>query len=190
MKILGINGSPRSGGNTQILLDKVLEGAGSGNCTVETIRLNDLDFVACQECEDLPDDEKCIIDDGMRNVYAGIEKADIVVFASPIFFGSISAQSKMMIDRFHCLWRAKHVLNIIGGAPNKKGFFIAVSAADKKDYFHNAASVVKNFFATIGAEYTGELFCGGIENKEDILGHPEILEQAFELGRKLGEDVT
>jgi len=187
LKILGINGSPRKCGNTEILLDRTLEGAAKAGCTCEKITLSDLKFSPCLECMDLTDDGKCIVDDDMKAVYDGIERADAVVVASPVFFGSISAQTKMMIDRFQCRWRAKYVLKIPDATGEKKGIFISVAASDKEEYFRNSASVIRNFFATINASYAGELFAGGVENTGDILKHPEFLEEAFELGQRLGE---
>ena len=109
MNILGINGSPRIGGNTDILLDKVLEGAKAKGAKTEKVILNTLKFSPCQECENIRDDGTCIIEDDMQPLYKKIEEAEAVILASPIFFGSLSAQTKMMIDRFQCLWRAKYL---------------------------------------------------------------------------------
>jgi len=185
MKVLGINGSPRKGGNADILLEEALKGAASSGGECEKIMINDLVFSACQECEGPPDNGGCIVDDDMQNVYKKVDVANVVIVASPVFFGSLSAQTKMMIDRFQCRWRAKYITGFIGStSPGKKGAFISVSAGDKKEYFHNAASIIKNFFATISAVYTGELFCSGIEDKGDVLKRPEILTAAFKLGQK------
>ena len=118
MKVLGINGSPRIGGNTDILLDKVLEGAESRGAQTEKVILNRLKFSPCQECENMRDDGTCLVEDDMQPLYKKIGEADAIVLASPIFFGSLSAQTKMMVDRFQCLWRAKYILKKI--APEKK----------------------------------------------------------------------
>ncbi len=193
MKILGINGSPRIGGNTDILLDKILEGASSKGAETEKVILNKLKFSPCQECENMRDDGTCIIEDDMQPLYGKIEEADAVILASPIFFGSISAQTKMMIDRFQCLWKAKdmlekgteHLLKKETTARKKKGYFISVEASAREDFFDNASSVVKNLFVTIGAEYKEELFCSGIDKKGSILKHPDVLKKAFELGERI-----
>ena len=97
MKVLGISGSPRRGGNTDILLDRILEGTESKGAEVEKIILNKLKFVPCQECENIKDDGTCIIEDDMQLVYEKIKQSDALILASPIFFGSLSAQTKMMI---------------------------------------------------------------------------------------------
>ncbi|MFA5388187.1 MAG: flavodoxin family protein [Candidatus Omnitrophota bacterium] len=185
MKILGINGSPRPAGNTEILLDKLLEGARSKGADTEKIILNSLEFVPCQECEEMPDDGSCLINDDMGAVYKKIKEADAIVFASPIFFGSISAQSKMMIDRFQCAWRAKYVLKKDAGYKKIPGVFISVEGSGRKDFFENARAVVRNFFAVINAAYKYELFCPGADKKGGIAKYPACLEEAFNIGAKI-----
>ena len=185
MKVLAISGSPRIGGNTDILLDKILEGARSKGAKTEKIILNKLEFCPCQECESMKDDGTCIIEDDMQPLYRKVEEADALILASPIFFGSVSAQTKMMIDRFQCLWRAKYMLKKETSERKKGGYFVSVEASARKDFFDNARSVVKNLFAAIGVEYREELFCSGIDRKGSILKHSDILEKAFELGERI-----
>ena len=185
MKVLGINGSPRIGGNTDLLLDKVLEGARSKGAEVEKIVLNELKFSPCQECGKMADDGLCLVKDDMQDVYAKIKQADVIVLGSPIFFGSLSAQAKMMIDRFQCAWRAKYILKKDNGYKKITGAFICVEASSRKDFLENARAIAKNFFAVINAGYKYELFCPGIEGKGDILKHPVYLKKAFETGVKI-----
>ena len=185
MRVLGINGSPRIGGNTDILLDKVLEGARSKGAETEKVVLNKLRFSPCQECEDLRDDGSCIIKDDMQPLYRKIEEADRIILASPVFFGSLSAQTKMMIDRFQCAWRAKYVLKIGPFKKKKIGGFLSVEGSTRKDFFDNAKSIVKNLFATINVNYKEELFCSGVNEKRDILKYPEVLKKAFALGERI-----
>jgi multimeric flavodoxin WrbA len=187
MYVLGINGSPRIEGNTDILVDKVLEGAEIKGARTEKIILAALKFSPCQECKDIKDDGSCIIEDDMQSLYEKIKEADALILASPIFFGSLSAQTKMMIDRFQCLWRAKYIFKKEVFNKKKRGYFICVEASWRGDFFDNAKSIVKNFFATINTNYKEELFCPGIEEKASILKHQEVLKRAFELGRRIVE---
>ena len=122
----------------------------------------------------------------MIRVYKKFKEADAVILASPIFFGSISGQTKMMIDRFQCAWRAKYILKKDAFPEKKIGAFIAVAASERKDFFENAKSIVKNLFATLNIEYKRELFFSGIDRKGDILKHPDLLKKAY----KLGKDIT
>jgi multimeric flavodoxin WrbA len=187
MNILGINGSPRIGGNTDILLDRALDGARSLGAKAEKVILNKLKFSPCQECENIKDDGSCIIEDDMQRLYKKIEEADGVIIASPVFFGSVSAQTKTMVDRFQCAWRAKNIFNKEVFKNTKAGAFISVEASDRKDFFENSKLIVKNLFATINALYKYELFCSGLERKGDVFKRPDCLERAYKLGQKIAK---
>jgi len=196
MYILGISGSPRKGGNTDILLDKALEGAKSKGAETEKIILNNLKMVPCQECEKVKDDGTCKIEDDFQALYVKIMKADALILATPIFFGSLSAQAKIMIDRFQCLWRYKYILKnripLPAGKPDsppggekRPGALILVEASKRESFLENARSIVKNLFATIEVDYAKELFCTGLEGKWDVLKHQDFLEKASRLGEGL-----
>ena len=187
IKVLGINASPRAGGNTDVAVDKVLEGAKNKGADTEKIILSELKFIPCQECEIPNDDGTCNFRDDMDAVYQKIKDADVIILGSPIFFGSISGQTKVMIDRFQCAWRAKYILKKDAFSEKKIGAFIAVAASDRKDFFENAKAIVKNFFATLNIEYKEELFFSGIDEKGDILKHPDLLEKAYKLGEDIGK---
>ena len=185
MYVIGLNGSPRTGGNTDILLEKALEGAKNKGARTDKVVLNSLKFSPCQECEEMRDDGTCIIEDDLQAVYQKIKEADAVILASPIFFGSLSSQTKMMIDRFQCAWRAKYMFKKDTFKKRKLGAFISVEASNREDFFHNARAIVRNLFATVNAEYKEELFCPGLDKKGAILKHPEFLKKAFELGERI-----
>lgn len=187
MKILGISGSPRRGGNTDILLDKALEGAETGGSDTEKIVLDDLDISPCreEEYEHISDDGFSVVDDDMQKVYGKINEADGLVLASPVFFGSVSAQMKIMVDRFQCAWVLKNDMKKDIFTGRKSGAFICVEASRRDDFFANAISIIRNFFAVINTDYSDELLCQGIEKKGDILDHPNLLDKAFETGKEL-----
>ena len=184
MKVLGILGSPRKDGNTEILLDRALAGAKAGGAETEKVVLNELKFRPCQECGGCDATGECVIRDDMQGLYRKIEEADVLIVASPIFFGSLSAQTKAMIDRHQCRWVRKYVLKQ-PAAGERSGLFLAAGATDREDFFANARSIVKNFFATVGVSYRGGLFCPRIDKKGEINNHPELLEKAFILGEEL-----
>ena len=185
-KILGICASPRKNGNSEIILDKLLSGARSRGASTKKILLGQLKFSPCLECPRIKKDGTCLVRDGMNSVYKGIREADAVVLASPIFFGSVSAQAKMMIDRFQCLWQAKYVFKTVRQPlEKKKGVFLCVSASGRRDFFENAKAVVRNFFAVAGIAYSGEVFCGGVENKGDILKKKSCLSKAKKMGERI-----
>ncbi len=185
MYVLGISGSPRKDGNTDTLLDKALEGARARGAETEKIVLNNLKVAPCQECEKVNDDGTCRIEDDFQALYGKIMKADAIILAAPIFFGSLSAQTKIMIDRFQCYWRYRYMLKKPVPGKMRPGALILTEASQRESFLDNAKALAKNFFATINVEYKEELFCPGLEGKEDILKHSDFLQRAFELGRRL-----
>lgn len=187
MKILGICASPRKNGNTDTLLEKVLAGAKARGAKTEKIVLSDLNIqpVSEKEYENVTKEGLSVVRDDMNAVFLKIAECDALVVASPIFFGSISAQAKAMIDRFQCVWLAKKTLNKEVFQKEKKGVFVAVEATTREDFFRNAKSIVRHFFATINVKYVGELFCPGVDAKGKVSEKPEVLQKAYELGVKL-----
>ena len=129
IRVLGIAGSPRRGGNTDLLLAEFLKGAASRGAEVTTIVLNNLNISPCQHCDACLEAGICRIEDDMQTVYDELERADRVVIAAPIHFMGLSAQTKLMVDRCQSRWARKYVLKIppLGSQPGKKkGFFISV----------------------------------------------------------------
>jgi multimeric flavodoxin WrbA len=188
MRVLGILGSPRRGGNSELLLDKALEGVKSCALDSAKVVLNELKFSPCQECGGCKKTGSCVINDDMQSVYKKIEEAGAVILASPIFFGSLPAQVKMMVDRYQCRWAAKYLLGKKDARPAKKGFLILVSATNRESFFKNAQSIVKNLFAVLGIEFKSSLYCPNVDNKAKVLEHPDCLKQAFDLGKNLGHE--
>ncbi len=190
MKVLGIAGSPRRGGNTDLLLAELIKGAASKGAEVKTIVLNDLDITPCQHCDACLKEGNCRIQDDMQMVYRELEQADRIVLASPIQFTGVTAQMKAMIDRCQSLWVRKYVLKIppLGNQRVRKGFFISVGGRKVADLFQPALVMVKTLFIILNIEYAGELLFSRIDEKGAITRHPDALKQAFLAGQKLVED--
>ncbi len=115
--------------------------------------------------------------------------ADAIILASPIFFGSLPAQVKAMIDRFQCCWVAKNVLGKSDKEKKKKGFLILVEASNRDKFFKNAESIVKNFFAVKDIQFSANIYCPGVDKAADILKDQRCLQQTFELGKKIVKTV-
>jgi multimeric flavodoxin WrbA len=165
----------------------VLEGASSSGAECEKIILSELKItpISEEEYEKVNAEGFSPVDDDMQLIYRKIKEADAVIFSSPIFFGSLSSQAKIMVDRFQCVWIAKNIMNIDLYTESKKGAFLCAEATKREDFFDNAKSIVKNFFATVNAHYEGELFCPGLDKKGSVQEHPEYLEKAYELGKSM-----
>jgi len=186
MKVLGIMGSPRRQSNTEILLDKALEGAQQAGAEVEKVLVSKLKISPCLEIYACRKDGNCVIDDDMKSLYAKLLEADHVILASPIFFYGVTSQAKAIIDRCQALWIRRHVLGM--GKDDKRvrrGVFISVGATRGKRLFDGAVLTVKYFFDAIGVEYSGDLLVRGIDNKAEIKEHSETLDDALRLGQEL-----
>lgn len=192
MKALGIFGSPRRGGNTEVLLKEVLKGAEREGAKTDRIYLTDYAITPCKECHGCDQTGQCVILDDMEKIYPKLLESDIIVLASPIFFYGVTAWAKALIDRSQALWAKKYLLKdpSLGKEGRKrKGFFISVGATKGQKVFEGAILTAKYFFDTFNAEYAGELLFRGVDGKGDILKNPEALQQAFEAGRKLVKEM-
>ena len=186
MKVLGIMGSPRRQSNTEILLDKALEGAREAGAEVEKVLISKLRISPCLEIYACFKDGNCSIKDDMQTLYDKLLEADHIVFASPIFFYGITSQAKAVVDRCQALWARRHVLGM--GKEDKRvrrGVFISVGATRGKKLFVGAVLTVKYFFDAIGVEYSGDLLVRSVDNKGQIREHPTALADAFRLGQEL-----
>lgn len=188
VKVLGIFGSPRRGGNTETLLDEALKGAEKEGAEVERLHITDFTITPCKECHGCDQSGECVILDDMQKIYPKLLEAGIIILASPIFFYGITAWAKALVDRSQALWSRKYLLkdpSLGKEGKTRKGFFISVGATKGQRVFEGAILTAKYFFDVLNAEYSGELVFRGIDAKDDILKHPEVLQQAFETGRRL-----
>jgi multimeric flavodoxin WrbA len=182
-------GSPRKKSNTDLLLDATLAGAKEEGAEVEKIAVYDLQISPCREILACTRDGNCPIKDDMQLLYDKLLLADHIVFASPMFFYGITSQAKALVDRCQALWARRYVLE--QGKEDdriRKGIFISVGATYGKRLFDGAVLTVKYFFDAVGVKYAGDLLLRGIEGKAQIRDHPQVLEEAFKLGRKLLQD--
>jgi len=188
MKVLGLFGSPRRGGNTEILLEEALKGAEREGAEIERLYLSALTITPCTECHGCDETGTCVILDEMHKIYPKLLEADIIVLASPIFFYGVTAWAKALIDRSQALWAKRYLVKdpFMGKeGKRKKGFFISVGATKGQRVFEGAILTAKYFFDALNAEYAGELVFRGVDGKAEISKHPEALQQAREAGRRL-----
>jgi multimeric flavodoxin WrbA len=185
MKVLGILGSPRRGGNSEILLRAFLEGAAAAGAEVEEVILRDLKISPCLEIYHCFKDGTCPIKDDMREIYDKLLEADVVALASPVFFYGVSAQSKAMIDRTQALWARRYVLKKDAPGGSRQGVLLAVGATRGKLLFVGVRLTAKYFFDAINVSYAAEILVRGADDKGAILEQPQPLEQARDLGCRL-----
>ena len=186
MKVLGIYGSPRRGGNTDMLLDEALRGAKSSRAEVSSILCCDLNIGGCIECGGCDETGECVVDDDMQSVYPRLAEAEVIILASPIFFYGITSQAKALIDRCQAMWCRRFLDKTPAKErtyPGGRGYLVAAGATKGANLFQGAEMVAKYFFDALDMSYEGGVMVKSVDKKGDILKHPDVLKQAFELGR-------
>jgi multimeric flavodoxin WrbA len=106
MRVIGIVGSPRKNGNTNTVVQQVLEGATEAGAETRTFLLNEMNYRGCQACDYCKSHEKCKLEDDLAELFEEMEKADGIVFGSPIYFGQFSGQMRLFLDRCYSLINA------------------------------------------------------------------------------------
>ncbi len=188
IKVLGISGSPRKGGNTERLLDEALRGAEEEGADIVRLRVADYHITPCTECLQCSQKGACVIQDDMQGLYPILLESDILILASPVFFYGLTAWAKALVDRTQALWARKYILkdpSLGQKGKRRNGFFISVGGTKGQRVFEGAILTAKYFFDVINAAYVGELLFRNVDAKDDILRQPEALQQAFEAGKEL-----
>lgn len=189
IKVLGIGGSPRRGGNSDLLLDRALAGAAEAGADVERIVVARLKVAPCIACDGCWKTGRCVVADDFQAAYEKLIAAERIVLATPIYFMGISAQAKAFIDRCQCGWARKYVLKQAlpptpSGEP-RRGALITTAGHHVPSGFRCAATTMRYFLDTLDAEFAGELHVGDVDEKGAIRERPDMLEAAYALGKQL-----
>jgi multimeric flavodoxin WrbA len=185
MRVSVILGSPRRGSNSAKLAEAVVAALEEKKPEVSTFRLNDLKIRGCQACFACKTKaEACVIEDDLARVLAASSESDLVILASPIFIGEITAQMKIFVDRSYSWFKPDFVQNPSPSRVGKgKTLILIVTQGDpdkgayKRNldfyagYFSNHGFAVKTFLAA------------GLQKEDIALEKPELLEAAKELAK-------
>jgi multimeric flavodoxin WrbA len=185
--ILAIYGSPRRKGNTSVLLDQAVQGAVAAGAQVEKIVLRDLKLSPCLELYGCKETGRCVIQDDFQKVVANLLSCQGLMLASPIFFYSVSAHTKMLMDRCQSLWVKKYWIDKIPYGqpePKRKGLFISVGATKGKRLFDGTLLTIKYFFDVLDVELWKALLYRGLDFEGDALTRPDYLQEAHDAGRE------
>ncbi|MCK4521525.1 MAG: flavodoxin family protein [Nanoarchaeota archaeon] len=169
MKLLAICGSPRKG-NTEFMLNKVLEGA--GNVDKELILLRNLDIKHCIGCCVCEKAGKCPIEDDMQEILKKLEEADAIVIGSPTYFDNVTGLLKNFMDRMHPLYN-KFKLK------NKKFAVISTGSADQNS-IKGTIDNLKKFGEIMKMNLVGTVSVNDKHIKDE-----EVINELKKLGQKL-----
>ena len=182
--VLLINGSIRSGGNTDILVEKIIEGVKSINVDVASIELKNKTILNCTGCYGCLNESKCPLEDDMTDIYTKINKAELVIFASPLYWGGVTGLMKTFIDRLFFYYHPQNKKFISG----KK--VITITTMNQKNTKHEAENLIHFYtrlFTSLEIKLIDNFLFGDIMEKGAILNKEEYLSQAYSIGRNLKE---
>jgi hypothetical protein len=189
IKVLAFASSPRRGGNSETLLDWLLESMSrESDVTIEKIVLTEADINPCRGCNACEKLNHCVQRDGMDTVHDKIIEADIIVFESPIFCMGVPAQGKALIDRAQVFRSRKYVLKLPVVPPERKGkrlgIYLATAGQTWDHVFEGAIMTVKCLFHVIDVRDRDirYLMIRGVDEKGAILSHPTAKDDAEKLG--------
>jgi multimeric flavodoxin WrbA len=187
MKVVIFNGSPRVGGNIDILLGETTRPLEHAGHEVVKFALNGLNIKPCQDCGGCEGTGRCVWKDDMVMVGDAIRQADRFVLASPIFFFGLSAQAKTMIDRCQAFWCEKYLLKrpIQGNENGRKGLLLLVGGMKKEIGVQCGEATAKAFFRTISVPEHETVSFLGIDQKGAIRGHETACNDVYRAGRRL-----
>jgi multimeric flavodoxin WrbA len=184
--ILIINGSPRKRGNSATLAQQVASGAEAADAQVETVFLHGMDIAPCNACDAClkSADPGCVIADDMQDLYPKLKEADVIVIASPVYWFTVSAQTKLFMDRCYAFEGP-------GENPLRdKRYAIILAYGDSDPFNSGAVNALRTFqdgLGYIGAEIAGMIY-GSASKPGEIAQNEDLMERAFQLGKQLGAD--
>jgi multimeric flavodoxin WrbA len=184
-RITVVNGSPRRAGNTSILVERLCAGAHDGSATVDVFRLNDLAIRPCQACGVCGQSAEadCVIDDDMQPIYDAVRAADALVIASPIYWWSVSAQTKLFVDRCEALGGPE------GSILRDKKIGVVLVYGGKDAVSSGAVNAIRAFQDAV--RYLGsdlvDVVHGSAWEAGAVRENVRLMEEAYDLGRKLAQ---
>lgn len=174
-KILILSTSPRKGGNSDTLAEEFAKGAREAGHEVEKIGLWDKTIGFCRGCLSCQKAKRCIIHDDADMIAQKMQAADVIVFATPIYYYEMSGQMKTMLDRGNPLYSSDYVFREI--------YLLATAADTDKSAMDGAVKGLEGWIACFAkARLAGTVFGGGADAIGTIKGNP-ALAKAYEMGK-------
>jgi multimeric flavodoxin WrbA len=177
MNVLGLVASPRRGSNTDLLVSAILYGAGASNHAIDKVYLYDVDIAPCVDCKACKREScKCALGDGMKLLYPKLEKADVIIFGTPLYWYGPSAKMKLLVDRLRPFVASKKL-------EGKKALLV-VPSEEGAEACDLVAGMFERSFRYLGIELIGKFLPKASELAE-IKNQPQLLNEAFEFGKTL-----
>jgi multimeric flavodoxin WrbA len=181
MKAIYIVGSPREEGNTALLVGRIADGMRDAGIQVECHVLGQLSVNCCRGCRTCETSRRCVQRDDMDRLIAGIIESDVVLLASPSYWGDVTGQMKAFIDRSLPLCNAR-----TGETPvpeGKVGIAVAVRAGTSKAENRHIVDTFEHYFSHLGIRMVASLTVEGVDGPPGTAVSTDKLEEAYRLGR-------
>ena len=176
-RVLVISTSPRKGGNSDALAEEFIRGAREAGNDVEKVTLYDKTIGFCKGCLACQSTQRCTIHDDADVITQKMLTADVIVFATPIYYYGLSGQMKTMLDRANPLFPADYAFRDI--------YLLAAAAEEDEHTVDGAVTGLQGWVNCFEkARLAGTVFAGGVTAVGDIQGHP-ALKTAYEMGRNV-----
>lgn len=173
-KVLILSGSPRKNGNSDLLCDEFMRGAIEAGHKVEKIRIQEKNVANCTACYACRDTGICAIKDDMADIMQKMIDCDVMVLASPVYFYSINAQLKAVIDRSVCRWTE---------VKNKEMYYIMTAADVEKESMDTTLACFRGYADCVnGAKEKGIIYATGVYHSGEIKATKHI-QEAYEMGK-------
>ena len=180
MNILGINGSPRAKGNTEILLDAMLAGAQEAGATVSSVKLRHLDVSPCRACDACKRTGECIQKDDMQELRSKMEKSEVWILGTPVYWWGASAQLKAFIDRWYGISR-----DIF---KNRRVALVIPLGSSNPSTAQHVLGMFEDIFAYLGMRQIGTLLAPGVHERGEANTRSDLLEEAAILGKSIAKN--
>ena len=186
MYVLALAASPRRGGNTDTLLERVIAGAQSEGAEVEHIIVPRYHIAPCIECNGCWKEGLCVVQDDFQQFYPKLERAERIVLARPMFFGHVTAQAKFLIDRCQCFYARKYVVKRpMPPLPAARKGFLVSAAGHPRIKFDCMGLTMWVWMDALDGAFGGTLAFNGLEDAKDAAANSEMLQQAFDFGKRV-----
>lgn len=175
--IVVIASSPRRNGNSNALVKAFAEGAAAAGHAVEVVQLSNKKMEFCRGCMVCNQTNQCVIRDDMKEIVEKLLAADVVVFATPVYYYSVSGQLKTFFDRTSPLFTAKYHFTDV--------YLLATAAEDEETTVSGTETAVQGWIDCFaGVRLVKTVFAGGVDAIGDIAGH-KALQEAYETGKSI-----
>lgn len=174
-KIIVVTSSPRKGGNSETLAQKFAEGAKSAGNDVQFIAVRDIGLKFCTGCMYCHSHDKCVLNDGMNSLYETFQNADVLAFATPVYYYAVCGQLKTFLDRLNPLYPRENKF--------KEVYLLATAAENEESAMDGAVKDIQGWIDCFdGVQFKGVIRAVGVTEKGEI-NNTDFPERAYNMGK-------